>query len=77
MKKKKKLSHEVVCVEMLDFEISNSKYEVSKSNSWKMSPFPEHYVTSEGAVSHSVLYYTKPIVSTALTNTNNDTTKFP
>ena len=27
------LSHEVVC--MLDFETSNSKSEVSKSNSWK------------------------------------------
>ena len=34
---------------MLDFETSNSKSEVSKSNS--------NYVTSEGAVSHDVLYY--------------------
>ena len=36
---------------MLDFETSNSKLEVSKSNS------KSNYVTSEGAVSHYVLYY--------------------
>ena len=52
--KKTPLSQEVVCFQMLDFETSNSKLEVSKSNSWKII---ENYVTSEGAVSHNVLYY--------------------
>ena len=33
------LSHEVVCVQMLDFENSNSKSEVSKSNWWKITSF--------------------------------------
>ena len=42
MKEKTPLSHEVVRFFMLDFVISNSKFEVSKS---------------EGAVSHNVLYY--------------------
>ena len=55
--KKTPLSHAVVCFQMLDFETSNSKSEVSKSNSWKITPFVENYVTSEGAVSHNVLYY--------------------
>ena len=32
-RKKTPLSHEVVCFQMLDFETSNSKSEVSKSNS--------------------------------------------
>ena len=32
MKEKTPLSHEAVCFQMLDFEISNSKSEVSKSN---------------------------------------------
>ena len=36
MKEKIPLSHEVVCFLMLDFETSNSKHEVSKSNSWKI-----------------------------------------
>ena len=40
---------------MLGFEISNSKLEVSKSNSNYF--FLENYVTSERAVSHNVLYY--------------------
>jgi hypothetical protein len=39
---------------MLDFETSNSKLEVSKSNSWKITSFSSF---SEGAVSHNVLYY--------------------
>ena len=47
MKENTLLLHELVCFQMLDFETSNSKSEVSKSN----------YVTSEGAVSHSVLYH--------------------
>ena len=33
------LSHEGVCFQMLDFVTSNSKLEVSKSNSWKISSF--------------------------------------
>ena len=33
------LSHEVVRFLMLDFETSNSKLEVSKSNSWKITSF--------------------------------------
>ena len=37
--KKTPLSHEVVCFQMLDFETSNFKSEVSKSNSWKITSF--------------------------------------
>ena len=33
------LSHEIVCSLMLDFETSNSKLEVSKSNSSKITSF--------------------------------------
>ena len=57
MKEKTHLSHEVLCFLMLDFETSISKLEVSKSNSGKNDFFLENYVTSEGAVSHNVLYY--------------------
>ena len=39
MKEKTPLSHEVVCFQMLDFETSNSKPEVSKSNSWEITSF--------------------------------------
>ena len=39
MKEKTPLSHEVVYVEMVDFETSSSKLEVSKSNSWKITSF--------------------------------------
>ena len=56
-RKKPALLHQVVCFQMLDFETSISKLEVSKSNSWKITSFPKNYVTSEGAVSHNVLYY--------------------
>ena len=42
---------------MLDFETSSSKLEVSKSSSLKITSFLENYSTSEGAVSHKVLYY--------------------
>ena len=40
-KKKKQgvVSQRVVCFQMLDFETSSSKSEVSKSNSWKFAPF--------------------------------------
>ena len=39
MKEKTPLSHKVVCFQMLDFETSNSKSEVSKSNSMKITSF--------------------------------------
>ena len=48
MKEKTPLSHKVVCFLMLDFE---------NSISWENYFFLEIYVTSEGAVSHNVLYY--------------------
>ena len=58
MKEKIPLSHKVVCFpQMLDFETSNSKSEVSKSNWWKVTSFLENYITSEGAVSHNCLLY--------------------
>ena len=38
-KKKTPLPHEVVCFQMLGFETSNSKLEVSKSNWWKITSF--------------------------------------
>ena len=53
MKEKTPLSHGIVFFQMLDFETSNSKSEVSKSNYF----FLENYITLEGAVSHNVLYY--------------------
>ena len=39
MEGKTHFSHEVVCFEMLDFKTSNSKSEVSKSNSRKINSF--------------------------------------
>ena len=54
MKEKKPWSHEVVCFQMLDFEISDSKLEVSKSNSFtsfsktmllQREPFPTMFYT--------------------------------
>ena len=42
---------------MLDFETSKSNSEFSKSNFVGNYFFLENYVTSEGAVSHNVLYY--------------------
>ena len=63
MKEKTTLSHKVVCFHMLDFETSNSKSEVSESNSWKITSFSKNYIGSEGAVSHDVLYYQQlPII---------------
>ena len=38
-RKKTPWSHKVVCFQMLDFETSNSKLEVLKSNSWKITSF--------------------------------------
>ena len=61
MKEKTPLSHEGVCVQMVDFETSSSKSEVSKSNSWKITSFSKTMALqrepSEGAVSHNVLYH--------------------
>ena len=57
-KKSTTLSHKVVCFQMLDFKTSKSNSEVSKPNSWKISSFLKTtLITSEGAVSHDVLYY--------------------
>ena len=39
MNEKTPLSHEAVCIYMVDFETSSSKSEVSKSNSWKVTSF--------------------------------------
>ena len=39
MKEKIHLSHEIVCFQMLDFKTSNSKIEVLKYNSWKITSF--------------------------------------
>ena len=52
-KEKTPLSCKIVCFQMLDFETSNSKPE----NSWKITSFSKTTFTSEGAVSHDVLYY--------------------
>ena len=41
---------------MVDFETSNSKSEVSKSNLWKITSFSNNNGTSEGVISHNVLY---------------------
>ena len=39
MEEKTPLSHEVVCLQMLDFGTSKSNSEVSKSNLWKITSF--------------------------------------
>ena len=59
MEGKTPLSHEAVCFQMLDFGTSKSNFEVSKSYSWKITSFTKTMLgpTSEGAVSHNVLYY--------------------
>ena len=57
MKEKTPLSHEAVCFQMLDFGTSKSNSEVSKIKFVENYFFLENYVTSEGAVSHNVLYY--------------------
>ena len=62
------LSHEAVCFHMLDFTTSNSNSEVSNSNSKIFEQnfvFLKNYVTSEGAVSHNVLYYQQLSISVA------------
>ena len=57
MKEKTLLTHKVVCFQMLDFE--TSFYILRSRNQIRMqiTYFLENYVTSEGAVSHNVLYY--------------------
>ena len=60
MKEKIPFSQEVVCFQMLDFENSKTNSEVSICNSnilVRNNFFLENYITSEGAVSHNVLYY--------------------
>ena len=60
MKEKNTLVAQFVCFRMVDFETAKSNSEVSKSSSNILVEkyfFLEHYVTSEGAVSHNVLYY--------------------
>ena len=57
MKEKTPLSHEVAYFKMLDFETSNSNCEVSKIKFVENYFFLENYATSEGEVSHNVLYY--------------------
>ena len=54
MKEKNTLVTKVVCFQMLDFETSISKLEVSKSNSLKTTCLK---TTSEQADSYNVLYY--------------------
>ena len=51
------LSSEVVCIQMLDFETSNSKSEVAKSNSWKISSFSKTMALQKEPFSHNVLYH--------------------
>ena len=56
MNEKMPLSHEVVYFQMLDFETSNSKSEVSKSNSSKITPFSK--TTSLQRVLFLTMFYT-------------------
>ena len=66
MKEKTPLSNEVVCFQMLDTETSNSKSEVSKSNSWKIASFSkttslqrELFLTMFYTINFSLLLVTK------------------
>ena len=56
MTEKTPLSHEVVCFQMLDFETSSSKSEVSKSNSWKITFFSK--TTSLQSEPFLTMFYT-------------------
>ena len=42
---------------MLELDTSNSKFEVSNFKFMENYFFRKNYITSEGAVSHKVLYY--------------------
>ena len=55
--KEKKHPHHTTLFAFRSCLISKSNSEVSTSNSWKNYFFFENYVTSEGAVSHKVLFY--------------------
>ena len=57
MEEKTPLSHEVVCFQMLEFETSRWGLEINSNILVRNYFFLENYVTSEGAVSHNVLYY--------------------
>ena len=57
MKENTPLLREVVCFQMLNFETSNSKSEIIKIKFVENYFFLKMYVTSEGAVSYSVLNY--------------------
>ena len=60
MEEKTPLLHEVVCNQVLEFETSIWNSEVSKSNSnilVRHNFFFENDVTSEGAISHNIVYY--------------------
>ena len=51
MKEKTPLTHDIVCFQMLDFETSKFLFKFVEN-----SFFLENYVTSEGAVTHNVIY---------------------
>ena len=51
---------EVMCFQILEFETSKSNSKLSKSNSnilVRNNFFLENDITSEGAISHNVVYY--------------------
>ena len=58
MKEKTPLSDEVVCFQMLDFETSSSKSEVSKSNSWKITSFSKTTPLHGGGAFLTMFYTT-------------------
>ena len=71
MKEKTPLSHKVVCFQMLDFETSNSKSEVSKSNSCEINSFSkttslqrEPFLTMECFILSTSPQYLSPILVT-------------
>ena len=66
MEEKTRLSHEVVCFQMLDFETSNSNSEVLKLDSWKITSFSkttflqrEPFLTMFYAIKSSLLLSAK------------------
>ena len=68
MKEKTPLSHEVVCVQMVDLKTSSSKLEVLKSNSWKITSFSktmalqrEPFLTMFYTINLSPLLVTKKV----------------
>ena len=73
------LSHEVVCFQIIDFETSNSKSEVSKSDLWKITSFPK--TTSLQRELCLIMFYTinlSPLlVVKKVLMINNNTYKVP